>query len=156
MNAFLQFLYKSNLLAITDKHLERWWNQKEVDLLIIATEVGSSKNRLKALDKLRTLPSYSTKIKSHLIGMLRSQNLYVAEKSLEILKKNYMPRELEDDESFKEALHYMKSYKKYNDAMISYNAETTINPDPLRKSRSDMVRLRQAKKKISKGYRSGF
>ena len=119
----------------------------------MASNIGTNKIRLNALDKLRTLPSYGFKIKYHLIRTLYAKDLFVATKALEILHNNYMPRELEDEESYHKALEYFEESKRIKQEITSYYQESGSSIQPLRESKADMKRLNMVKKQLKKSIR---
>lgn len=153
MNKFISILYHLKVLPIKKKHLEQWYRDRDVEYLIMASKIASPAIRIMAVEKFRHLGMLSKTVIQHLVTLMTDQNLQVAEQANDVLVSKLMPRELEDNASYQEAVKVLNENKAILESRLNYFKETSKGFKPLRKNTSDMKRLKQLKKQLKRPMR---
>lgn len=94
MNPVERFLYRHQILTLTERKLERWNKNESIDELIFAANNGIYNIRLRCIEFLSGRTS-EPKIKSLLISMISDDVEIVSKAAIEVLEDSATPELME-------------------------------------------------------------
>ncbi len=141
-----------NLRQITGEDIVQWSSEKNIEMLLFASNKGNHQTRLKSMNHLgRMIKNRDVRIA--LITLMDDPILSIAAHASNVIQSNILSRELEVDKSFNEAIKRLNDRIEYQENMTSYFSSIKSTKKPLRTSKKDMKRLEAVKKALRRSIR---